>query len=122
MLKKYCNLWRNWDDIQDSFDSLQYIMDYFAVNQSRIQPHAGPGHWNDPDMLLIGNYGLSLDQSKMQMAIWSILAAPLLMSTDLENITPAFSDILLNPKIIAVNQDSLGIQGIRVRYENGIEV
>lgn len=122
LLKKHCNLWRNWDDIQDSIASLRYITDYFAVNQSRIQPHAGPGHFNDPDMLLIGNYGLSVDQSKVQMAIWSILAAPLLMSTDLKHIRSEFADILLNRQIIAVNQDVLGIQGLRVRYENDIEV
>lgn len=122
MLKKYCNLWRNWDDIQDSYESLCNIIDYFAANQSRIQPHAGPGHWNDPDMLLIGNFGLSLDQSKMQMAIWSILAAPLLMSTDLNHIRPEFKAILLNRRVIKVNQDQLGVQGIRVQYKNNIEV
>uniref|UniRef100_T1GT70 Alpha-galactosidase n=1 Tax=Megaselia scalaris TaxID=36166 RepID=T1GT70_MEGSC len=83
LLKRFCNLWRNWGDIDDSYQSLREIMDYFAKNQDRIQPHAGPGHWNDPDMLLLGNYGLSYDQSKTQMAIWAILAAPLLMSTDL---------------------------------------
>lgn len=72
------------------------ITEYFAVNQSRIQPHAGPGHWNDPDMLLIGNFGLSIEQSKTQMAIWAILAAPLIMSNDLKNLRPEFEEILLN--------------------------
>lgn len=120
-LKRHCNLWRNWDDIQDSFASLNKITDYFAVNQSRIQPHAGPGHWNDPDMLLIGNYGLTIDQSKTQMAIWAILAAPLLMSVDLKNIRPEFHEILINPHVIAVNQDELGIQGTRVKLERQIE-
>lgn len=95
-LKTHCNLWRNWDDIQDSWQSVQYITNYFAVNQSRIQPHAGPGHWNDPDMLIIGNYGLSVDQSKTQMAIWAILAAPLIMSNDLHAVRPEFKEILLN--------------------------
>lgn len=121
-LKRHCNLWRNWDDIQDSFASLNKITDYFAGNQSRIQPHAGPGHWNDPDMLLIGNYGLTIDQSKTQMAIWAILAAPLLMSVDLKNIRPEFHEILINPHVIAVNQDELGIQGTRVKLERQIEV
>lgn len=72
--------------------------------------------------LIIGNFGLSFDQSKMQMAIWSILAAPLIMSTDLKNIRPEFKDILLNQQIIAVNQDELGIQGLLERYEYGIQV
>lgn len=95
-LKTHCNLWRNWDDIQDSWKSVQGITKYFAANQSRIQPHAGPGHWNDPDMLIIGNYGLSVDQSKAQMAIWAILAAPLIMSNDLKFLRPEFKEILLN--------------------------
>lgn len=95
-LKKHCNLWRNWGDIQDSYESMRDISEYFAVNQSRIQEHAGPGHWNDADMLLIGNYGLSLDQSRTQMAIWAIIASPLLMSNDLANVRPEFKEILLN--------------------------
>lgn len=95
-LKTHCNLWRNWDDIQDSYKSLRGITEYFAANQSRIQPHAGPGHWNDPDMLLIGNFGLTIEQSKTQMAIWAILAAPLIMSNDLKNVRPEFEEILLN--------------------------
>lgn len=51
MLKKYCNLWRNWGDIDDSYIEMRAIIDYFAENQQRIQPHGGPGHWNDPDMV-----------------------------------------------------------------------
>uniref|UniRef100_T1GXA4 Alpha-galactosidase n=1 Tax=Megaselia scalaris TaxID=36166 RepID=T1GXA4_MEGSC len=111
LMTEHCNLWRNWDDIQDSYTSLIGIMDYFAKNQERIQPHSGPGHWNDPDMLLLGNYGLSYEQSKTQMAIWAILAAPLLMSTDLRAVSPEIKAVLQNKDIIAVNQDALGIQG-----------
>lgn len=61
---------------------------------------------------MIGNFGLSFDQSKVQMAIWAILAAPLLMSTDLKNIKPEMKEILLNKEVIAVNQDALGKAGI----------
>nr|XP_017014915.2 alpha-N-acetylgalactosaminidase [Drosophila takahashii] len=121
-LKKHCNLWRNWDDIDDSLESLMQIMDYFAKNQDRIQPHGGPGHWNDPDMLLLGNYGLSYDQSKLQMAIWAVMAAPLIMSNDLAAVRPEIKDILQNREVIAVNQDELGIQGLRVLSRNQIEV
>lgn len=121
-IKKYCNLWRNGGDIQDSYGSLRSVIDFFANNQLTFQKHAGPGHWNDPDMLLIGNFGLTIDQSKMQMALWAILAAPLLMSTDLKNIRPEFAEILLNKPIIAVNQDPLGIQGLRVKQDKNIEV
>lgn len=73
-------------------------------------------------MLIIGNFGLSLDQSKAQMAIWAILAAPLLMSNDLDKIRPEFREILQNRDIIAVNQDPLGLQGRRVGYIHNIEV
>lgn len=95
-MKEHCNLWRNWDDIDDSWQSLREITQYFADNQTRIQPHAGPGHWNDPDMLIIGNFGLSIVQAQVQMALWAILAAPLIMSNDLTAIRPEFSEILQN--------------------------
>ncbi|CAD7091944.1 unnamed protein product [Hermetia illucens] len=121
-LKEHCNLWRNWGDIDDSWDSVTSITDYFAENQDRIQPHAAPGHWNDPDMLILGNFGLSYDQSKAQMAIWAILAAPLLMSADMATISPDIKGILQNKDVIAVNQDPLGIQGIRVSKEKNIEI
>uniref|UniRef100_A0A1B0GJD5 Alpha galactosidase A C-terminal domain-containing protein n=1 Tax=Lutzomyia longipalpis TaxID=7200 RepID=A0A1B0GJD5_LUTLO len=102
-------------------NGIKALADY-VDNQDRIQHVAGPGHWNDPDMLIIGNYGLSVDQSKAQMAIWAILAAPLLMSNDLDRIRPEFREILQNRDIIAVNQDPLGLQGRRIRYTNKIEV
>lgn len=115
-------MWRNWKDIDDSWESVNFISDYFAENQDRVQPHAGPGHWNDPDTLLLGNYGLSYDQSKAQMAIWTILAAPLIMSNDLRHIRPEIKEILQNKNIIEVNQDVLGIQGKRIAVAEGIEV
>lgn len=64
--------------------------------------------------LIIGNYGLSYDQSKVQMAVWAILAAPLLMSTELRDVKPEYKAILQNKAILAVNQDVLGIQGRRI--------
>ncbi|PSN57510.1 hypothetical protein C0J52_01592 [Blattella germanica] len=117
-----CNLWRNFDDIQDSWASLESIIDYYGNNQDVIVPNAGPGHWNDPDMLIIGNFGLSYEQSKTQMALWAILAAPLLMSVDLRTIRPEYKAILQNKKIIAVDQDPLGYQGRRIYKHNGIEI
>ncbi|CAH0713186.1 unnamed protein product, partial [Brenthis ino] len=85
-IAKHCNLWRNYGDIEDSWSSLIQIMTWFAEHQDEYVQYAGPGNWNDPDMLIIGNYGLSLDQAKVQMAVWSILPAPLLMSVDLAKI------------------------------------
>jgi len=119
---EHCNLWRNYDDIQDSWSSLESIIDYYGNNQDSIALNAGPGHWNDPDMLIIGNFGLSYEQSKTQMAIWAIMAAPLLMSVDLRTIRPEYKAILQNRKIIAVDQDPLGIQGKRIYKHKGIEI
>ncbi|KAI7792023.1 alpha-N-acetylgalactosaminidase [Triplophysa rosa] len=123
MLGEICNLWRNYDDIQDSWDSVLSIVDWFFNNQDELQPAAGPGQWNDPDMLIIGDFGLSMDQSRAQMALWGILAAPLFMSNDLRTISSGARAILQNKVAIAINQDPLGIQGKRLLKEkSGIEV
>ncbi|XP_002192599.5 alpha-N-acetylgalactosaminidase isoform X2 [Taeniopygia guttata] len=123
ILAEICNLWRNYDDIQDSWDSVLSIVDWFITNQDVLQPAAGPGHWNDPDMLIIGNFGLSYEQSRSQMALWTVMAAPLLMSTDLRTISPEAKEILQNRLMIQINQDPLGIQGRRIVKEKyNIEV
>jgi len=122
LLVEICNIWRNYDDIGDSYHSMMGIVDYFAAKQEYWPRFAGPGHWNDPDMLIIGNYGLSLDQSKAQMALWAIMAAPLLMSVNFDTIRPEFKAVLLNKLIIEVNQDPLGKQGKRIYRQNQIEV
>ncbi|XP_075961484.1 alpha-N-acetylgalactosaminidase-like [Anarhichas minor] len=117
-----CHLWRNYYDIQDSWDSVQGIIEWFSNNQDDLQPAAGPGRWNDPDMLIIGNFGLSVDQARSQMALWTIMAAPLIMSNDLRNLDNSARAILQNKVAIAINQDSMGIQGRRLLQENHIEV
>lgn len=123
LLGDICHLWRNYDDIQDSWDSVQGIIDWFSNNQDHLQPAAGPGRWNDPDMLIIGNFGLSVDQAHSQMALWAIMAAPLIMSNDLRNLDNRARAILQNKVVIAINQDPLGIQGRRLLQErNRIEV
>ncbi|XP_049821078.1 alpha-N-acetylgalactosaminidase-like isoform X2 [Aethina tumida] len=121
-LQETCNLWRNWDDIDDGWANVTSILKWFSNNQDRIAPFSGPGHWNDPDMLLIGNFGLSYEQSKAQMAIWAVMAAPLIMSVDLRTIEPKFKEILLNKDIIRVNQDPLGIQGKLVLTKSKIDI
>ncbi|XP_033631501.1 alpha-N-acetylgalactosaminidase-like isoform X5 [Asterias rubens] len=106
-----CNIWRNYNDIQDSWDSVTGIIKYYGDNQKTLVPVAGPGHFNDPDMLIIGNKGLNVNQSNAQMAMWAIFAAPLLMSNDLRNIQPVYRDILLNKEVIRINQDPAGKMG-----------
>lgn len=123
LVGKFCHLWRNYYDIQDSWDSLLGITDWFFNNQDDIQPAAGPGRWNDPDMLIIGNFGLSMDQSRSQMALWAIMAAPMIMSNDLRHLDNGAKAILQNKVAIAINQDPLGIQGRRLLTEKShIEV
>uniref|UniRef100_A0A8C8CDE3 Alpha-galactosidase n=1 Tax=Oncorhynchus tshawytscha TaxID=74940 RepID=A0A8C8CDE3_ONCTS len=115
LLGEICNIWRNYDDTQDSWDIVQDITDWFFDNQEILQPEAGPGRWNDPDMLIIGNVGLGVDQSRSQMALWAIMAAPLIMSNNLRTLSSEARAILQNRAAIAINQDPMGIQGRRLR-------
>lgn len=110
-IRKTCNHWRNYGDVYDQWTSVKSILDWTADHQKILVPVAGPGGWNDPDMLIIGNFGLSHDQQQTQMALWAIMAAPLLMSNDLRNICPKAKELLQNKQIIAINQDPLGKQG-----------
>ncbi|KAF7694179.1 alpha-N-acetylgalactosaminidase [Silurus meridionalis] len=123
LLGEICNLWRNYGDIEDSWESILNILDWFTEHQDILQPAAGPGQWNDPDMLVIGDFGLSMEQSRSQMALWAIMAAPLFMSNDLRTLNSGARAILQNKVAIAINQDPLGIQGRRLIKESyGIEV
>ncbi|KAL7635616.1 UNVERIFIED_CONTAM: hypothetical protein RMT77_013433 [Armadillidium vulgare] len=121
-IRETCNLWRNYHDIEDSWDSVQDIINFYGNDQEVFASFAGPGGWNDPDMLVIGNFGLSYEQSKSQMAIWAIFAAPLIMSVDLRTIKSDYKAILQNAAVIAVNQDPLGIQGRRISQAHTIDI
>lgn len=110
-VKKVCNLWRNYGDVTDSWESVKGILGYYAINPGNFSSFAGPGGWNDPDMLVIGNFGLSKDEQRVQMGMWSIMASPLIMSTDLRTIDEYSKSLLQNKRLIAINQDLLGIQG-----------
>lgn len=117
-----CNLWRNYDDVGDSWDSIRNIIAYYGEDKGNFSKAAKPGAWNDPDMLVIGNYGLSPTQERAQMAMWAIFAAPLIMSVDLRNIRQDSKDLLLNKRVIAVNQDKLGIAGQRIIQDKNLQV
>ncbi|KAK7097148.1 alpha-N-acetylgalactosaminidase-like [Littorina saxatilis] len=116
-----CNLWRNYADIADSWSSVTGIMSWFGEDQGNLSRFAGPGNWNDPDMIIVGDYGLSYVQQRVQMAMWAIMAAPLYMSNDLRNIKPESRDLLLNKRVIAINQDPMGVQGNRLFKASNIE-
>jgi alpha-galactosidase len=112
------NLWRTTDDIKDSYDRMAYI----GFGQNGLERFAGPGHWNDPDMLEIGNGKMDNEEYRTHMSLWCLLAAPLLAGNDLSTMTSATLAILTNPEVIAVDQDPLGIQGHRVAQEGPLEV
>jgi alpha-galactosidase len=84
-----------------------------GFGQDTLARYARPGHWNDPDMLEIGNGGMTDDEYRTHMSLWAILAAPLLAGNDLRTMTPAVRDILLNREVIAIDQDAAGRQGTR---------
>lgn len=109
------NLWRTTGDINDSYGSMVSI---FHQNVG-LYAAAGPGHWNDPDMLEIGNGGMSLREYRTEFSLWSEMAAPLLAGTDLRNMSDAIKHIYTNRKVIAVDQDPLGKQGKPVQSNKG---
>ncbi len=112
------NLWRTTGDITDNYDRMALI----GFGQNGLERFAGPGHWNDPDMLEIGNGGMNDDEYRTHMSLWCLLAAPLLAGNDLTKMTPATLAILTSPEVIAVDQDPAGTQGRRVSQEGPFEV
>jgi len=112
------NLWRTTGDISDDYGSMAYI----GFGQNGLERFAGPGHWNDPDMLEVGNGKMSHDEYLTHMSLWCLLAAPLLAGNDLSKMTPDTLAILTNPEVVAVNQDAMGVQGHRVWQEGPLEV
>jgi alpha-galactosidase len=120
------NLWRTTGDIQDCWDckrdwggmGVVHVLDL----QDGLESYAGPGHWNDPDMLEVGNQGMTITEYRAHFSLWCILAAPLMAGNDLRNMTSEVKEILTNREVIAVDQDSLGMQGRRVKRYGDREV
>ena len=112
------NLWRTTGDINDTWDRMSVI----GFSQNGLEKFAGPGHWNDPDMLEVGNGGMKPDEYRVHMALWAVLAAPLLSGNDLRNMTSETKEMLTNSEIIAVDQDAKGVQGHRVWDEGPLEI
>jgi alpha-galactosidase len=112
------NLWRTTGDIDDTYKRMTEI----GFSQAGLSKFAGPGHWNDPDMLEVGNGGMTTDEDKTHMSLWAILAAPLLAGNDLSKVTPVDLGILTNKDVIAIDQDPLGKQGDRVWAEGFTEI
>lgn len=112
------NMWRTTDDIDDTYGRMIAI----GFSQAGLAKYAGPGHWNDPDMLEVGNGGMTTDEYKTHMSLWVILAAPLLAGNDLSKMSEADKSILMNKDAIAIDQDSLGKQGDRLAQSGDLDV
>ncbi len=112
------NLWRTTGDINDTYGRMSLI----GFGQNGLEKFAGPGHWNDPDMLEVGNGGMKRDEYRTHMALWALLAAPLLAGNDLRNMSPETKELLLNSEVLAVDQDAKGVQGHRVWEEGPLEI
>jgi alpha-galactosidase len=112
------NLWRTTDDINDHYDRMSVI----GFDQDGLEPFAGPGHWNDPDMLEVGNGGMNHDEYVTHMSLWVLLAAPLLAGNDLAKMTSETLGILTNKEVVGVDQDTKGEQGHRISQEGPLEV
>jgi alpha-galactosidase len=112
------NSWRTTGDISDSYSSMLSLVHQNMV----LADYAGPGHWNDPDMLEVGNGGMTDTEYRSHFSLWSIMAAPLLIGSDLRKATPATMEILLNEDVIAIDQDPLGKQGRPIATDGGHDV
>ena len=112
------NMWRTTEDINDHYDRMSVI----GFDQDGLEAFAGPGHWNDPDMLEVGNGGMNHDEYITHMSLWVLLAAPLLAGNDLSKMSNDTLEILTNKEVIAIDQDAKGIQGRRVTQEGPLEV
>jgi alpha-galactosidase len=112
------NLWRTTTDIQDSFSSMAALV----AQNAQLAQYAKPGAWNDPDMLEIGNGGMTNAEYRSEMSLWSEMAAPLISGTDLTNASAATLKIYTNKDVIAIDQDKLGKQGRLLSSTNGHDV
>jgi len=97
-------------------------MTLIGFSQAGLAKYAGPGHWNDPDMLEVGKGKLTLDENRTHMSLWALLASPLLAGNDLSKMKPETSQILTNREVIAIDQDPLGKQGDRVSAVGPVEI
>jgi alpha-galactosidase len=112
------NLWRTTGDITDQWQ----IMSTIGFAQDELAPFTGPGHWNDPDMLEVGNGHMSAAEYRTHLSLWAMLAAPLIAGHDVRSSTPETIALLTNRDVIAIDQDALGRSGRRVAQRGPLEV
>ena len=125
------NLWRTTGDITDKWSSRKKWPDGSCCElgmvdildlQVGLDAFAGPGHWYDPDLMVVGNGGMSLPEYRAHLCLWALLAAPLIAGNDVRSMSPEIKEILTNGEVIGVNQDKLGHEGHRVKKNGDLEV
>lgn len=124
------NLWRTTGDINHYFDDVAMkdlkgwrghsVMEIISRNDT-LRQYAGPNHWNDPDMLEVGN-GMSTAEDRSHFTMWCMMASPLILGNDLRTMSKVTHDIIFNKDLIAVDQDSLGVQGWHFRNDKGLQL
>jgi alpha-galactosidase len=122
------HLWRTTGDITNCFDCVvnhgtwnQWGVMKIVELREGIRGYAGPDHWNDPDMLEVGN-GMTLAEDRSHFSLWCMMAAPLMAGNDLKNMTAQTIGVLTNPEVVAIDQDSLGVQGFKVETKDSVEM
>lgn len=125
----YGHMWRTTGDIYNCFDCVKNYGTWYGFGVTRIidmqaglRKYAGPGHWNDPDMLEVGNGALSDAESRAHFSIWAMLAAPLIAGNDLRSMTEATRSVLTRKEVISVDQDSLGIEGFLYAQRDSVAI
>ncbi len=126
--KNIGHLWRTTGDITNCFDCIvdhgtwkSWGIMYILNMQDGLRKFAGPDHWNDPDMMEVGN-GMSVNEDRAHFSMWCMLAAPLIAGNDVRKISDETKEILTDKEVIAVNQDSLGIQGFKYSAKDSLEI
>jgi alpha-galactosidase len=112
------NLWRTTGDIEDNYATMAKI----GFDRNGTPNHTGPNGWNDPDMLEVGNGGMTHDEYRTHLALWAMLSAPLILGNDVRSMTPETLDLLKDPEVIAVDQDKAGLQGLPARKDGAVEI
>lgn len=112
------SLWRTTGDIEDKYETMAKI----GFEKNGVPNHTGPGGWNDPDMLEIGNGGMTTDEYRTHMSLWAMMAAPLILGNDVRHMTPDTLALLTNREVIAIDQDKAGIQGLPAKKDGAREI
>lgn len=121
------HLWRTTGDIAAQFDGIKSYGNWHANGvmtivdlQDTLNRYAGPGHWNDPDMLEVGN-GMSTSEDRTHFSVWCIMAAPLISGNDITKMNAATKAILTDKDVVAIDQDAMGIQGFKYSDKDSLQ-